>query len=161
MVFAPAEQWIGRSDQEIIDATLKELERLFPSAPPLSCLPVCILLHGTLLGPQLPQNGGRWRRGRKAGGCGGIVGVVVMRCGGWAALLSCISPKYQHGSGRAAFLMSAYPSHGPTCGLPSPFATRLFPTPAGLVAPSLAPPNSESMPQQPSCRASSTCTSGS
>ena len=31
LVFAPAEHWVGRSDQEIIDATLKELERLFPS----------------------------------------------------------------------------------------------------------------------------------
>ena len=31
MVFAPAADWIGRSDQEIIDATMKELQRLFPS----------------------------------------------------------------------------------------------------------------------------------
>lgn len=30
LVFAPAEDWIGRPDQEIIDATMKELERLFP-----------------------------------------------------------------------------------------------------------------------------------
>lgn len=31
LVFAPAEGWIGKPDQEIIDATLTELERLFPS----------------------------------------------------------------------------------------------------------------------------------
>ncbi|KAK9804186.1 hypothetical protein WJX73_010396 [Symbiochloris irregularis] len=31
MVFAPAEGWIGRSDQDIIDASLRELERLFPN----------------------------------------------------------------------------------------------------------------------------------
>lgn len=30
LVFAPADKWIGRPDQEIIDATMKELERLFP-----------------------------------------------------------------------------------------------------------------------------------
>lgn len=30
LVFAPAEDWIGRPDEEIIDATMKELERLFP-----------------------------------------------------------------------------------------------------------------------------------
>ena len=32
LVFAPAQEWIGRSDQDIIDATMKELERLFPGA---------------------------------------------------------------------------------------------------------------------------------
>lgn len=31
LVFAPAEKWIGRSDEDIIDATMKELERLFPT----------------------------------------------------------------------------------------------------------------------------------
>eukprot|EP00884_Botryococcus_braunii_P005865 jgi/Botrbrau1/1527/Bobra.0107s0015.1 len=30
LVFAPAEQWIGRSDEDIIAATMAELERLFP-----------------------------------------------------------------------------------------------------------------------------------
>lgn len=30
LVFAPAEKWIGRPDEEIIGATMKELERLFP-----------------------------------------------------------------------------------------------------------------------------------
>ncbi len=30
LVFAPAKDWIGRSDQDIVDATMKELERLFP-----------------------------------------------------------------------------------------------------------------------------------
>ncbi len=30
LVFAPAKDWIGRSDQDIIDATMKELEKLFP-----------------------------------------------------------------------------------------------------------------------------------
>ena len=30
LVFAPAKDWIGRSDEDIIDATLDELERLFP-----------------------------------------------------------------------------------------------------------------------------------
>lgn len=30
LVFAPAEEWISRSDSEIIDATMKELEKLFP-----------------------------------------------------------------------------------------------------------------------------------
>ena len=29
LVFAPAEEWISRSEQDIIDATLKELERLY------------------------------------------------------------------------------------------------------------------------------------
>lgn len=31
LVFAPAKEWIGRSDQEIVDATLLELEKLFPN----------------------------------------------------------------------------------------------------------------------------------
>jgi 15-cis-phytoene desaturase len=31
LVFAPAEKWIGRSDEDIIEATMKELERLFPT----------------------------------------------------------------------------------------------------------------------------------
>ena len=30
LVFAPAEAWIGRSDADIIAATMTELERLFP-----------------------------------------------------------------------------------------------------------------------------------
>ena len=30
LVFAPAEAWIGRSDEQIIAATMTELERLFP-----------------------------------------------------------------------------------------------------------------------------------
>jgi 15-cis-phytoene desaturase len=30
MVFAPAKGWIGRSDEEILHATLEELEKLFP-----------------------------------------------------------------------------------------------------------------------------------
>lgn len=30
LVFAPAAEWIGRSDADIIEATMKELERLFP-----------------------------------------------------------------------------------------------------------------------------------
>lgn len=30
MVFAPAKGWIGKPDEEIFDATMKELERLFP-----------------------------------------------------------------------------------------------------------------------------------
>ncbi|XP_039779631.1 15-cis-phytoene desaturase, chloroplastic/chromoplastic-like isoform X2 [Panicum virgatum] len=30
LVFAPAEEWIGRSDAEIIDATMEELAKLFP-----------------------------------------------------------------------------------------------------------------------------------
>ena len=30
LVFAPAEAWIGRSDEDIIAATMTELERLFP-----------------------------------------------------------------------------------------------------------------------------------
>ncbi|KAJ0098487.1 hypothetical protein Patl1_20412 [Pistacia atlantica] len=30
LVFAPAEDWISRSDSEIIDATMKELAKLFP-----------------------------------------------------------------------------------------------------------------------------------
>ena len=30
LVFAPAEKWIGKSDEDIIAATMKELERLFP-----------------------------------------------------------------------------------------------------------------------------------
>jgi hypothetical protein len=31
LVFAPAEDWIGRPDEEIIAATMGELERLFPT----------------------------------------------------------------------------------------------------------------------------------
>jgi 15-cis-phytoene desaturase len=30
LVFAPAEEWISRSDSEIIDATMGELAKLFP-----------------------------------------------------------------------------------------------------------------------------------
>jgi 15-cis-phytoene desaturase len=30
LVFAPAEEWIGRSDADIIDATMEELAKLFP-----------------------------------------------------------------------------------------------------------------------------------
>lgn len=30
LVFAPAEQWIGKSDSDIVDATMQELARLFP-----------------------------------------------------------------------------------------------------------------------------------
>lgn len=30
LVFAPAEEWISRSDTDIIDATMSELSRLFP-----------------------------------------------------------------------------------------------------------------------------------
>ncbi len=31
LVFAPADEWIGRSDEDIIAATMTELERLFPT----------------------------------------------------------------------------------------------------------------------------------
>lgn len=31
LVFAPAKDWIGRPDEEIIDATMDELYRLFPN----------------------------------------------------------------------------------------------------------------------------------
>eukprot|EP00899_Mesostigma_viride_P024709 jgi/Mesvir1/5422/Mv15485-RA.1 len=31
LVFAPADEWIGRPDEEIVAATMKELERLFPT----------------------------------------------------------------------------------------------------------------------------------
>tara|TARA_Y100001968_G_scaffold161383_1_gene147608 strand:+ start:4532 stop:5920 length:1389 start_codon:yes stop_codon:yes gene_type:complete len=31
LVFAPAEEWISRKDEEIIEATMKELKKLFPS----------------------------------------------------------------------------------------------------------------------------------
>ncbi|MBE9030915.1 15-cis-phytoene desaturase [filamentous cyanobacterium LEGE 11480] len=34
LVVAPAEDWIAKSDQEIVDATLKELEKLFPEHLP-------------------------------------------------------------------------------------------------------------------------------
>lgn len=30
LVFAPADKWIGRSDQDIVDATMEELANLFP-----------------------------------------------------------------------------------------------------------------------------------
>ena len=30
LVFAPAKEWIGKSDEDIIKATMKELEKLFP-----------------------------------------------------------------------------------------------------------------------------------
>lgn len=31
LVFAPAKDWIGRPDSEIVDATMEELYRLFPN----------------------------------------------------------------------------------------------------------------------------------
>ena len=31
LVFAPAKEWIGKSDEDIIAATMTELERLFPT----------------------------------------------------------------------------------------------------------------------------------
>lgn len=31
LVFAPAKDWIGRTDEEIIEATMEELYRLFPN----------------------------------------------------------------------------------------------------------------------------------
>ena len=31
LVFAPAKDWINRSDQDIVDATMEELKKLFPS----------------------------------------------------------------------------------------------------------------------------------
>ena len=31
LVFAPAEKWISRSDEDIVAETMKELESLFPS----------------------------------------------------------------------------------------------------------------------------------
>ena len=34
LVFAPADKWIGRSDEDIIAATMTELEQLFPSTTP-------------------------------------------------------------------------------------------------------------------------------
>ena len=30
LVFAPAKEWIGKSDGDIVEATMKELEKLFP-----------------------------------------------------------------------------------------------------------------------------------
>ena len=32
LVFAPADKWISRSDEDIVAETMKELEKLFPSA---------------------------------------------------------------------------------------------------------------------------------
>ena len=31
LVFAPAKEWINRSDQDIVDATMEELKKLFPT----------------------------------------------------------------------------------------------------------------------------------
>ena len=31
LVFAPAEEWISRSDEDIIEATMTELAKLFPN----------------------------------------------------------------------------------------------------------------------------------
>ena len=31
LVFAPAKDWISRSDQDIVDATMEELKKLFPT----------------------------------------------------------------------------------------------------------------------------------
>ena len=36
LVFAPADKWISRSDEDIVAETMKELEKLFPSALLLS-----------------------------------------------------------------------------------------------------------------------------
>jgi len=33
LVFAPADKWISRSDEDIVAETMKELEKLFPSNP--------------------------------------------------------------------------------------------------------------------------------
>jgi len=32
LVFAPAEKWINRSEEDIVAETMRELEKLFPSA---------------------------------------------------------------------------------------------------------------------------------
>ena len=31
LVFAPAKDWINKSDQDIVDATMEELKKLFPT----------------------------------------------------------------------------------------------------------------------------------
>lgn len=43
LVFAPAEKWIGRSDEDIMAATMKELERLFPSENRLPSSSHCVV----------------------------------------------------------------------------------------------------------------------
>ena len=40
LVFAPAEKWINRPDEDIVAETLRELEKLFPSTP-IPVMPAC------------------------------------------------------------------------------------------------------------------------
>ena len=49
LVFAPAKDWIGRPDEEIIEATMDELYRLFPNEVSRVCFPLglpCSLREG-------------------------------------------------------------------------------------------------------------------
>lgn len=48
LVFAPAKDWIGRPDEEIIEATMEELYRLFPNEVRRLFFPggaICVVLE--------------------------------------------------------------------------------------------------------------------
>lgn len=50
LVFAPAKDWIGRPDEEIIQATMEELYRLFPNEVSLdSPARLCDVFSGRIL----------------------------------------------------------------------------------------------------------------
>lgn len=63
LVFAPAKEWIGRSDEDIIEATMKELERLFPTEIKADQSLAKVCRREVARG----RRGGWWQLGRTAG----------------------------------------------------------------------------------------------
>ncbi|PIM97943.1 15-cis-phytoene desaturase [Handroanthus impetiginosus] len=57
LVFAPAEEWISRSNEEIIDATMKELEKLFPDEISADQSKATILKYHVVKTPRSPIQG--------------------------------------------------------------------------------------------------------
>lgn len=55
LVFAPAEEWISRTDSDIIDATMKELEKLFPDEIAADQSKAKILKYHVVKTPRLDQ----------------------------------------------------------------------------------------------------------
>uniref|UniRef100_A0A453IY26 Amine oxidase domain-containing protein n=1 Tax=Aegilops tauschii subsp. strangulata TaxID=200361 RepID=A0A453IY26_AEGTS len=57
LVFAPAEEWIGRSDTEIIEATMLELAKLFPDEIAADQSKAKILKYHVVKTPRSPIEG--------------------------------------------------------------------------------------------------------
>ncbi|CAD6209882.1 unnamed protein product [Miscanthus lutarioriparius] len=57
LVFAPADEWIGRSDTEIIDATMEELAKLFPDEIAADQSKAKILKYHVVKTPRSPNQG--------------------------------------------------------------------------------------------------------